>query len=123
MGATGLRGIAPIPPLSILPSAPLLNSGKAIWTDVEGLLASVSSDEAKLFCHDNEGFCENMSLMFRRRSNSGMSLPDMGKRFFVDQSTLRFPSTNIPGGLTMSLMYVTLSPRLTCSFRTAKTGQ
>jgi hypothetical protein len=118
--ATGTEslGAVPISPLSTAFSVPLPRSGSTIEMDVDRLLTSISSDSAILFCDDNEGFRENMSLMLRRRSNSGMSFPDMGNRFFVDHSPLRLPPSNIPGGLTTSLIYVSLPSRLTFSFRT-----
>jgi hypothetical protein len=119
--ATGKEslGKAPFWLFSTTASAPLLRGGGAMATDVDGLLSSVSSGSAKLLCDDNEGFRENMSLMLRRRSNSGMSLPDIGNRFFVDHSSLRLPSTTIPCRLTISLTYVSLPSRLTFSFRIA----
>lgn len=79
---------------------------------------------AMLFAlRDEDGLRENMSLMLRRWVNSGMRRPDRGKRSFAECSRCRIPSLNIPGGLTMSLIFTSLPSTRTFSLNIAYTGQ
>src|SRR4051794_26704059 len=49
-------------------------------------------------------FLKNISRMFRRLLNSGMSFADMGRRSLGDHSRRRLPSLNMPSGFMMSGM-------------------
>lgn len=55
------------------------------------------------------GFLVNMSLMFRRPSNSGINLPDIGSMSFVEYSLCRTPCMNIPWGFIKSRVCI-ISP-------------
>lgn len=72
-----------------------------------------SAEDTMLFgvLRDGRGdaFGANMSLMLRRLSNSGSSLPEKAGMIFIVCSINLFPSLNMPGGFMMSRM-LTSSP-------------
>lgn len=72
---------------------------------------------------DEDGLRVNISLMLRRWVNSGMRRPDRGKRSFVEYSRCRIPFSNTPGGLTISLISISLPSKDTFSLNIAYTGQ
>jgi hypothetical protein len=66
----------------------------------------------------------NMSLIVRRLSNSGRSLPDSGSMSFVGLKFLNLlPSSNMPTGFMISDMWTCFPRQSTSSFVEAYTGQ
>jgi hypothetical protein len=95
-----------------------------VGIDGGNMLSESSTDSSMvLLVRGIEGFLVNMSRMLRRLSNSWINFPDIGKRFLFDHSCLRTPSSNMPGGLTMSRVCVSRPSTTTLSFKTAYTGQ
>lgn len=66
-----------------------------------------------------DGFRKNMSLIFLRRSNSGISLPDRGNIFFGEYSFIRSPFSNIPFGFMISRRLTSLSSNSILSLNVA----
>lgn len=65
----------------------------------------------------------NMSLMFLRPLNSGINLPDSGSMSLTVCFRSLVPFSNIPGGLRMSITFVSVESIITLSLSTAYTGQ
>ena len=65
----------------------------------------------------------NMSLMLRRRSNSGMSRAESGSKSLFDHCLCRCPPLNMPSGFMISSTWVCSPFRITVSERIANTGQ
>ena len=78
----------------------LVASVSAVTASVEGLSTG--------FCGPGVGLRENMSLMLLRlsRSNSGSRRPDAGSINLLEYSCWRSPLLNIPGGLSISRIWV-----------------
>lgn len=93
-------------------------------SDATGTSSFTASSIAMLFSlKDDDGLRVNISLMLRRWVNSGMRRPDRGNRSFVEYSRCRIPFSNMPGGLTISLISISLPFKDTLSLNTAYTGQ
>lgn len=65
----------------------------------------------------------NISRMFLRPSNSGMSRPDSGKMSLAEYSLWRWPFSNMPTGFMRSTKNTSLPSFLTLSLKVAYTGQ
>ena len=88
-------------------------AGLRLW-----LLAMVAAPEGEV------AFFLNMSLIVRRLSNSGRSLPDSGRMSFVGLKSLSLtPSLNMPVGFIISAMWVSFPRQSTTAFVDAYTGQ
>ncbi len=72
---------------------------------------------------DGTTFLKNMSRMLCRRSNSGMSLAEVGRRSLADHSCSLLPSLNMPSGFMTSSMLTLAPSTLTVSLIVAYTGQ
>lgn len=72
---------------------------------------------------DGELVRVNMSLILRRRSNSGINLPERGGRSFIEHSRNLLPFLNTPLGFMISLISTSSPFKSTLSFKTANTGQ
>jgi hypothetical protein len=75
-----------------------------VSTSVATVASKAAGFEVSVF--GRGGLRENMSRMLLRLSNSGISLPEIGSKFFVDHSCNLLPSLNIPGGFMTSSMAV-----------------
>ena len=76
----------------------------------EDSLLPSATGEPLLVSGARESFLANMSLIFLRLSNSGISFADNAGMSFVEYSFRRLPSLNVPGGLTKSEMWTSLPP-------------
>lgn len=65
----------------------------------------------------------NISRMFRRRSNSGISFPDRGRMSFDEYSLTRCPLRNVPLGFITSITSTSSLSTTIRSFMVANTGQ
>lgn len=84
-----------------------------------GVSGSETAAVSVLAAVEREGLFANMSRMFRRLSNSGMSFPDKAGRSLVEYSLSRLPSRKVPGGFMMSRMSTSSSSQLTRSLMVA----
>ena len=80
-------------------------------------------DDWVLCAVGREGLRENISLIFLRRSNSGINLPDSGSRSFIEYSRNRFPCLNMPAGFVTSRTSTSSPFSKILSFSVAYTGQ
>lgn len=91
---------------------------------VNGLSRLCNEVDASVLCADGrEGLRENISLIFLRRSNSGINLPDRGSRSFIEYSRNRLPSLNMPAGFITSRTSTSWPSSKILPFRVAYTGQ
>ena len=99
-------------------SCNIVEGGSAASADGVSLSSSRDGDSV-LGAVVTEGLRENMSLMFLRRSNSGISLPDSGWRSFIEYFRNRLPSLNMPTGFITSRTSTSSPFSEILSFRTA----